>query len=149
MQNNSNLKHSKSQIIDNNTILNSVNEFTLKEPESIKPIESPNGNATYYPKRHDIAARLKTIGAKPHIDYDNNLTFEGAIDQIFEGLNQADIDEIKNHNKWNVDVLNVGLPKEKCLENLQILAAIIKKKKANNPERTKEIQEVEIGSAHV
>lgn len=134
------LKRSKSQIIDNNMILNSLNEFSTKQPESIKPIKSLNGNATYYPKRPP-SFELSKLGYKPYIDYDQNLTFENTIDQIFEGLDQADIDEIKSHTKWNQNVSNVGLPKEKCLKNLQILAAIIKKKKANSPESTKAIQE--------
>jgi hypothetical protein len=134
------LKRSKSQIIDNNTILNSLNEFAPKTRESIKPIESLNGNA-YYPRRSRSSFPLSKLGYKPYIGYDQNLTFENTIDQIFEGLDQADIDEIKNHTKWNQNVSNVGLPKEKCLKNLQILAAIITKKKANSPESTKAIQE--------
>ncbi len=134
------LKRSKSQIIDNNTILNSLNEFAPKTRESIKPIESLNRNA-YYPRRSRSSFTLSKLGYKPYIDYDQNLTFENAIDQIFEGLNQADIDAIKNHDKWNENVSDVGLPKVKCLQNLQILASIIQKKKANSPESTKAIQE--------
>lgn len=134
------LKRSKSQIIDNNTILNSLNEFAPKTRESIKPIESLNRNA-YYPRRSRSSFTLSKLGYKPYIDYDQNLTFENAIDQIFEGLDQADIDAIKNHDKWNENVSDVGLPKVKCLQNLQILASIIQKKKANSPESTKAIQE--------